>query len=291
VEDLQLLPKRDWADSFGDYWTPTRGAGLERLDAFLRSAVEGYHSSRDIPSVDGTSRLSPYLHWGQLGVREISGRLQRLKTNEGVKTFYNELVWREFAAHVLFNFPETPSQPLQDKYRKFPWQHNKAHLKAWQQGKTGYPIVDAGMRQLWQKGWMHNRVRMVVASVLVKHLLQPWQEGAKWFWDCLVDADLASNSLGWQWAGGCGADAAPYFRVFNPVLQGEKFDKDGSYVREFVPALKSLPNKYIHQPWEAPPAVQEEAGIRIGTDYPHPIVEHKEGRRRALEALNSLQNS
>lgn len=288
LEDFRLLPKLDWADSFAEGWDPTRRGGLNRLDQFLGKAVGAYKTGRDIPSRDGTSRLSPYLSWGQIGVREIAARLRGLKENESVQTFRDELIWREFAYHVLFNFPETPTKPLQSKYDRFPWKKNTAYLRAWQQGKTGYPIVDAGMRQLWQKGWMHNRVRMIVGSLLVKHLLQPWQDGAKWFWDCLVDADLASNTLGWQWAGGCGADAAPYFRVFNPILQGGKFDANGEYVREFVPELAKLPNKFIHQPWEAPLAVLETASLRLGKDYPFPIIDHGEGRKRALEALASL---
>ena len=241
------------------------------------------------PGVAGTSRLSPYLHWGQLGPREVWQAVQQtgLADNAGGFTFLSEIAWREFAYHLLYHFPETPERPLNPAYRHFPWEPDRSYLEAWQTGLTGYPIVDAGMRQLWQTGWMHNRVRMIAASFLVKHLLQPWQHGAAWFWDTLVDADLASNTMGWQWTAGCGADAAPYFRIFNPILQGEKFDPDGAYVRTWVPELKNLPARYIHQPWEAPAAILQQAGVRLGKDYPKPVIAHQAGRERALAALGA----
>ena len=201
-----------------------------------------------------------------------------------------ELGWRDFSYHLLHHFPSLPEKPLRPAFNDFPWTDGpNAELEAWQKGLTGFPIVDAGMRQLWQTGWMHNRVRMIVASFLVKELLIHWREGEAWFWDTLVDADPASNTASWQWAAGCGADAAPYFRIFNPVLQGEKFDGDGAYVTRFVPELKNLPPKYLHKPWEAPSAVLEEAGLKLGEDYPHPIVDRKHARTRALAAFQSIK--
>jgi len=208
---------------------------------------------------------------------------------QGPQVFAKEVYWREFAYNVLYHFPNTPDAPLQEKYADFPWEPDAGVLKRWQRGQTGYPIVDAGMRELYATGWMHNRVRMVVSSFLVKHLLQDWREGARWFWDTLVDADLASNTLGWQWSGGCGADAAPYFRVFNPMTQGHKFDPEGDYVRRWVPELVKLPNKYIHEPWEAPDGILRYAGVDLGETYPQPIIQHKQGRARALAALGKLK--
>ncbi|MCB0346139.1 MAG: FAD-binding domain-containing protein, partial [Bdellovibrionales bacterium] len=199
--------------------------------------------------------------------------------------------WREFAHHLLFHFPETTVEPLRQEFEAFPWEEDENHLRAWQQGMTGYPIVDAGMRELWHTGWMHNRVRMIVASFLVKHLLQPWQDGAAWFWDTLVDADLANNTLGWQWTAGCGADAAPYFRVFNPILQGEKFDPQGAYVRKWCPELTLLDTKLIHKPWEASAVELNQAGINLGTTYPLPIVDHQRARRTALAAYDEIRDS
>ncbi len=237
----------------------------------------------------GTSRLSPFLAHGQLGPRQVWAAVHAsgaADSNDGYK-FLSEIAWREFAYHLLVHFPHTPEQALYDKYDNFPWQPDQAQLRAWQRGQTGYPIVDAGMRELWATGWMHNRVRMIVASLLVKHLLQPWQDGARWFWDTLVDADLASNTMGWQWSAGSGADAAPYFRIFNPILQGEKFDPDGAYVKRWVPELKDMPARYIHNPWEAPPEIRRSAGLRLGDNYPKPVIEHKTGRERALAALQA----
>jgi len=207
----------------------------------------------------------------------------------GVETYLKEIAWRDFSYHLLFHFPHLPDQPLRAEFAKFPWAEDAAGLEAWQRGRTGYPIVDAGMRQLWQTGWMHNRVRMIVASFLIKDLLLPWQAGEAWFWDTLVDADLASNAASWQWVAGCGADAAPYFRVFNPTLQGEKFDPDGTYVRRWVPELAKLPDRLIHAPWTARPVELQAAGIRLGHDYPTPIVDHGGARQRALEAFKTLR--
>jgi deoxyribodipyrimidine photo-lyase len=289
IQNLELLPRLDWADGFRSFWNPTRAGGLERLRLFIRDGMGSYDEMRDIPAVEGTSRLSPYLHWGQLGPREVLAAIRGFPDSAGKETFYREIVWREFAYHVLFHNPETAMKPLQPSFNQFSWREDAADLEAWKKGLTGYPIVDAGMRQLWQTGWMHNRVRMIVASFLVKHLLLPWQEGAKWFWDTLVDADLASNSLGWQWAGGCGADAAPYFRVFNPIIQGKKFDPEGHYVRKYVPELRELPKRYIHTPWETPASLQQSLNLNIGDHYPAPIIEHGEGRNRALDAFQPLR--
>nr|WP_308950449.1 deoxyribodipyrimidine photo-lyase [Coraliomargarita sp. SDUM461003] len=293
LEALNLLPKVQWYRSFYAHWDPSEAGAMKRLDTFLAAAVENYDCARDRPDDDGTSCLSPYLQWGQIGPRQIAHRLKQqcdLRA-KGPQVYLKEIYWREFAYNVLYHFPHTPDTPLREEYTDFPWEHDAATLKAWQTGHTGYPIVDAGMRQLWQTGWMHNRVRMIVSSLLVKHLLHNWQEGAKWFWDTLVDADLASNTLGWQWSGGCGADAAPYFRVFNPIIQGQKFDPDGSYVKRFVPELKKLPAKYIHTPWEAPDGVLDYAGVELGKDYPEPIIDHQAGRARALAALDQFKSA
>jgi deoxyribodipyrimidine photo-lyase len=292
LESLSLLPDLNWHESIAEAWIPGEAAARERLDRFLGEAAEEYGDKRDFPAVEGTSGLSPYLHFGHIGPRQVWEAIHEHELHEspGGQVYLKELVWREFAYHVMFHFPHTPDSPLRGEYKQFPWERDEATLKAWQRGKTGYPLVDAGMRQLWKEGWMHNRVRMVVASLLVKHLLHDWRDGAEWFWDTLVDADLASNSLGWQWAGGCGADAAPYFRVFNPITQGEKFDPEGEYIRKYVPELSKLEVPYIHQPWEAPASVLEAAGIELGRNYPEPIIEHKEGRQRALDALEQFKS-
>ena len=288
IDDLDLRPEIGWDADFPERWTPTLEGASEALHGFLDGPIDRYGARRDRPSVRGTSRLSPFLAHGQLGPRQVwaavhaSGASDR---RDGFK-YLSEIGWREFAYHLLVHFPHTPTEALNDGYRDFPWEPDDEALEAWQEGRTGYPIVDAGMRELWRTGWMHNRVRMIVASLLVKHLLQPWQAGARWFWDTLVDADLASNTMGWQWSAGSGADAAPYFRIFNPMLQGEKFDPKGDYVRRWVPELAELPDKHIHTPWEAPSEVLEAAGVTLGDTYPHPIIEHKAGRQRALDALS-----
>jgi deoxyribodipyrimidine photo-lyase len=209
--------------------------------------------------------------------------------SSSIDKFLSEIGWREFCYHLLFHFPFMPNDAFNPKFAYFPWGSDSQRLRAWQKGKTGYPIVDAGMRELWQTGFMHNRVRMVVASFLTKHLLLHWREGEAWFWDCLLDADLASNACGWQWVGGSGADASPYFRIFNPVAQGEKFDKTGLYTRQWVPELAHLPDKYLHKPWEAPEAILVQSNITLGDSYPHPIVDHKTAREAALTAFGTLK--
>ncbi len=293
LEELELLPKIKWDSGFHDTWEPNRKAGLKRLNAFLTDAVSDYSTKRNRPDIEGTSRLSPYLHWGQIGPREVFAIADRhgLTQQAGAKKFLAEIGWREFSYHLMYHFPDTPEEPLREQFNSFPWQTNIKLLRAWQKGQTGYPIVDAGMRQLWHTGWMHNRVRMIAGSLLVKHLLLPWQEGARWFWDTLVDADLASNTQGWQWTAGCGADAAPYFRIFNPMTQGAKFDPNGDYVRQWVPELKNVSTKYIHQPWEASSQELQEAGVVLGENYPEPIIDHKAGRDRALRAFEEITES
>jgi deoxyribodipyrimidine photo-lyase len=273
-------------------WQPGERGAAKQLRAFLAAALVEYPTGRDRPDRTGTSRLSPHLHFGEISPRQVWHAVvawQARQSGPGVATaaeaFQRELGWREFSHQLLFHFPHTTNQPLKAQFVDFPWDHNPPTLKAWQRGLTGYPIVDAGMRELWSTGWMHNRVRMIVGSFLVKHLLIDWRQGAVWFWDTLVDADLANNTLGWQWVAGCGADAAPYFRIFNPVLQGRKFDPDGAYVRRWVPELGLLPKQHIHAPWEASPAELATSGVRLGQNYPQPIVDHAFARRRALDAL------
>jgi deoxyribodipyrimidine photo-lyase len=291
VEELKLLPTIPWDKGFYNFWKPGSDQALKNLDQFIETTASQYLESRNIPSIEGTSKLSPHLHYGEISPAEVWKILaeKSKKMGPGEEHYEKEILWREFAHHILFHFPKTPDNPLRKDFVNFPWEENEEFLHAWQKGKSGYPIVDAGMRQLWHTGWMHNRVRMIVASVLVKHLLQPWQKGTEWFWDTLVDADLAANTLGWQWASGCGADAAPYFRVFNPVLQGEKFDPEGKYVHEWVPELAKLGKKFIHQPWEASDDVMKAAGISYGESYPKPLVDVREGRDRALKAFKNLR--
>jgi len=293
IRDLKLLPKTEWNKKFEKYWNIGEDGAYKRLDDFLESGLKGYKEGRNFPSKDNVSCLSPYLHFGQISPNYIWHKVIS-QANKGymqdIDHFCSELGWREFSYYLLYHFPHLPKQNLNSKFDIFPWREDKRILKLWQKGKTGIPIVDAGMRQLWEMGYMHNRVRMIVGSFLVKNLLLNWRYGEKWFWDCLVDADLANNSASWQWIAGCGADAAPYFRIFNPVTQGQKFDPEGSYTRKFVPELKNLPDKYLFNPWEAPEHILSKAGINLGIDYPKPLVDLKESRDRALMAFASLKN-
>jgi len=304
LQALELEPSIAWDGGLAQAWTPGEAGARAQWRRFAADGLASYATGRDLCGTRGTSALSPHLHFGEISPRRIWHEMAKVERSwfsggagatavgsaardgarDGLRVFRAELGWREFAHHVLAAFPRTTDEPMRPAFARFPWQRDASLLRAWQRGLTGYPLVDAGMRQLWRTGWMHNRVRMVAASFLVKHLLQPWQEGARWFWDTLVDADLASNTMGWQWSAGCGADAAPYFRIFNPVLQGEKFDPDGAYIRQWLPELARLPSRFIHQPWKAP------AGERPNpSEYPSPIVDHATARNRALEAFDEVR--
>ncbi|MEI6107083.1 MAG: deoxyribodipyrimidine photo-lyase [Opitutae bacterium] len=296
LAQLGLRSAVRWDAGLASAWQPGEAAARLRLKQFAAGALGHYSDQRNLPAVDGTSALSAHLHFGEISPRQIWAAVRALSHDSGVfpasrgaQVFLSEVGWREFAYHLLYHFPHTPERPLRAEFAAFPWRTDAGQLRAWQKGQTGYPIVDAGMRQLWQTGWMHNRVRMIVASFLVKHLRISWQEGAAWFWDTLVDADLASNTLGWQWTAGCGADAAPYFRIFNPILQGLKFDPAGDYVRRWVPELARVPVDLIHQPWTAPAETLAAAGVVLGRNYPQPIVEHAEARVAALAALQEIR--
>lgn len=300
IEDLKLLgPKAKWNKAWQEkmlaYWNISEDAAREILNKFGDNQVQDYPDARDIPSKPGTSQLSPYLHFGMISPFRIWFEIEQKKIeskmqsdSNGYIAYLRQLCWREFAQYTLYHFPHSKSQNLNEKFDDFPWQKNSKALKAWQAGQTGYPIVDAGMRELWETGWMHNRVRMIVGSFLIKDLMIHWLEGAKWFEETLFDADLANNSMGWQWVAGSGVDSSPYFRIFNPMTQSEKFDSDARYLRKWVPELKKLEGKWIHRPFEAPKAVLEAAGIKLGVDYPKPLVNHDAARKEALAAYKSI---
>lgn len=292
LDDLALIPPIGWYETFEETWTPGEAGAREKLDAFMDVGISNYKEGRNFPDLPHVSRLSPHLHFGEIAPREVWHAANLAKAAQALETdadhFQSELGWREFSYYLLYHFPQLPRSNLQSKFDAFPWVEDTEALAAWQRGSTGIPIVDAGMRELWKTGYMHNRVRMIVASFLVKNLLIHWHHGERWFWDTLLDADLANNSASWQWVAGCGADAAPYFRIFNPVTQGHKFDPDGAYVKRFVPELSALPGKHLHAPWEAPESVLTDAGIVLGKHYPEPIVDLKDSRERALEAFRSL---
>lgn len=279
LEDQNLLPTQpDWSTPFTTYWTPGEKGAQKNLNTFVNDRLSSYDVHRDRPDISGTSLLSPHLHFGEVSPWTIYHKISEMDR----ESYIRQLIWRDFSYHLLYHFPTFPEQTFKKTFNKFAWENNPVALKAWQRGKTGYPIVDAGMRELWQTGYMHNRIRMVVASFLTKDLLIHWKAGEQWFWDTLLDADLANNAVSWQWVAGCGVDAAPYFRIFNPVLQGEKFDPEGLYVRKWIPELKKLPNEYIHKPWEAPPLILQAADIQLGKNYPNPIVDHAKARQDAL---------
>ncbi len=298
LSSLELERRGDWPACIQATWQPGTKGATQRLTDFLDKGLSTYVEDRDCPTRSTVSRLSPHLHFGEISPRiiwhEVQEHLDRHShagMHRQAAAFLRQLAWREFAHHLLHHFPGTPEQPLRAEYARFPWRRDPDALAAWQKGQTGYPIVDAGMRELWTTGWMHNRVRLLVASFLVKDLLIPWQDGARWFWDTLVDADLANNTLGWQWMAGCGADAAPYFRIFNPVSQGERFDRSGDYVRRWVPEVQRLPDRWIHRPWEAPPLVLKHAGVHLGRTYPKPLIDHGEARALVLTAFAALKGN
>jgi len=306
VDALDLLPRIRWDQGLAASWQPGESAALARARRFIAGdatggvggaglvALDDYAQARDLPARPGTSGLSAHLHFGEIGPRRLLAMIEDAHGSlaaPGAETFVRELGWREFAHHLLYHFPQTTTEPLDPRFTCFPWRTEGTAplLAAWQRGRTGVPLVDAGMRELWRTGWMHNRVRMVVASYLTKNLRLPWQAGAAWFWDTLVDADLAANTLGWQWTAGCGADAAPYFRVFNPVRQGERFDPQGDYVRRWCPEISRLPDKFIHQPWTAPAPILAAAGLTLGRDYPRPLVDLAGSRLEALAAFDRIK--
>ena len=284
INSEKILPNKKWFKNFEKIWSPDEESALKILNNFIKNKITNYSEGRNFPNKSGTSKLSPYIKFGQIHVETIWNECLKNKIkNIGTSKFLTEIGWREFNHSLINNFSHMVKNNYSNKFDKFPWQKNSKFLNAWKKGLTGYPIVDAGMRELYATGWMHNRVRMIVGSFLVKHLLINWKEGEKYFRNCLLDYNQASNVGGWQWVAGCGADAAPYFRIFNPILQGEKFDKDGEYVKKWVPELKDLPEKFIHKPWE-----YNGNNFKLGTDYPHPIVKHEEARVKALNAFKKI---
>ena len=290
IEPNDILPKKNWYKKFDKYWKVSENDSKKILKNLIENKIKDYGTSRDIPSIEGTSKLSPYIKHGQIHVGSIWKKCSEIKSKGiGYRKYINELGWREFSHSLINYFPEFLKGNFRKEFDKFPWAKNEKFLKAWKKGMTGYPIVDAGMRELYETGWMHNRIRMVVGSFLVKHLRINWTEGEKHFRNCLLDFNKANNVAQWQWVAGCGADAAPYFRIFNPILQGEKFDKEGIYVKKWVPELKNVPNKFIHKPWEMELKYQEAIKTIIGKDYPGPIVVHEKARAAALEAFQSLK--
>lgn len=289
LTNLKLLPTIAWDTGITATWQPGENQAQVQLQHFLANGINNYKEGRDFPAKNSVSGLSPYLHFGEISPKQICYALKNLPENENTEHFKRELCWREFSYYLLFHLPHLPTQNLRPAFDDFPWQQNRELLKKWQQGKTGYPIVDAGMRELWNTGYMHNRVRMICASFLVKNLLIDWRYGADWFWDCLLDADLANNSASWQWVAGCGADAAPYFRIFNPTTQAEKFDPTGNYIKKYLPELKHLAVKYLFTPSEAPTHVLSQAQITLGQDYPFPLVNLKSSRQQALDAYAQIK--
>ncbi|MEM9879128.1 MAG: deoxyribodipyrimidine photo-lyase [Pseudomonadota bacterium] len=290
LDEWQLLPaKPDWAAGIAQMWTPGEAGAHAQLAHFGPERAQLYGTDRDLPEKPGTSQLSPHLHFGEVSARQVWHSLGNRMEIEAAEPFIRQLGWRDFSVSLITHAPDLPEAAWSPKFRNFPWRDDAAALKRWQRGQTGYPIVDAGMRQLWQTGWMHNRVRMIVASFLCKHLLLHWRHGEDWFWDTLVDADLANNAAGWQWVAGSGADASPYFRIFNPIAQAQKFDPQGQYIRRFVPELADLPTKFIHAPWTAPQNTLTSCEVVLGKTYPHPMVDHSAARSRALGAYEQIK--
>ncbi|MDG2313340.1 MAG: deoxyribodipyrimidine photo-lyase [Alphaproteobacteria bacterium] len=291
---LSLLTNKQWEANLAKHWNIGESAAQTQLHTFINRALKNYKNDRDFPAISSTSKLSVHLHWGSISPNMIwyeTKKLQETKnSNIGINTFMSQLAWREFSYSLLYYFPNLPNKNLQSKFDNFPWRKDRKLLKSWQKGRTGYPIIDAGMRELWETGYMHNRVRMISGSFLVKNLLMDWRDGEAWFWDTLVDADLANNSASWQWIAGCGADAAPFFRIFNPTRQSQRFDPKGLYIRKWLPEISRLPTKYIHEPWLAPSDVLLNSNIVIGNNYPHPIVDHSVTRKYALDCFNKIKN-
>jgi len=291
LDGLDLLPRENWHCELTERWQIGEPAAQRRLEEFCATALANYRDGRDYPALEATSRLSPNLCFGEISPHQAWHRAAQAAMHdggEGAGHFQRELGWREFSYHLLYHFPELPEKNFNRRFDAFDWRDNPPGLEAWQRGLTGFPIVDAGMRELWQTGYMHNRVRMVAASFLIKNLGIHWRAGEAWFWDCLVDADLANNSASWQWVAGSGADAAPYFRIFNPLLQSEKFNPAGEYLARYCPELAGLPAKLRHRPWKAPADALRQAGIELGVDYPLPILDLKTTRERALERFKAL---
>ncbi len=285
----KVLPNKNWFKKFEKYWNPSEIKSDKVLNELIQKKIGNYHKTRDYPSIEGTSKISPYLKHGQVHVEKIWETCHNLENkNTGFRKFINEIGWREFSHSLINYFPQMLKGNLRKEFDKFPWIENKKYLEAWKKGITGYSIVDAGMRELYETGWIHNRVRMIVGSFLVKHLRIHWEEGEKYFRNTLLDFNVANNVASWQWVAGCGADAAPYFRIFNPILQGEKFDKDGTYVKQWVPELKNVPAKFIHRPWEMDDELQKSINFKIGKDYPLPIVDHAKAREQALNAFDKI---
>ena len=288
LDESNILPKHSWHSKLHQHWKVSEDAAMEQLESFLEQGISNYKKGRDFPMKENVSMLSPYLHFGNVSVSQVWEKVSKLPQDENTGHFMSELGWREFSYYLLHHFQDLPKSNLQSKFDAFPWVVNESQLKAWKKGLTGIPFVDAGMRQLWQCGYMHNRMRMVVGSFLVKNLRHHWKEGEMWFRECLVDFDLANNSASWQWVAGCGTDAAPYFRIFNPVTQGQRFDPQGEYTRHYLPELKNLPLQYLFNPWEAPDDILKEAGVVLGENYPKPMVDLKLSRQQALDAFQSL---
>jgi len=293
LDEISILPKNNWHKKFDGMWNIGEHAAYKKLEDFIEDGLVNYKDGRNFPSQNNVSRLSPHLHFGEISPNQIWYMVDELDDSiypeRDVYHFKSEIGWREFSYSLLYYNQELQTENLYKKFDKFPWTKDISNLQNWKRGLTGYPIVDAGMRELWETGYMHNRLRMVVGSFLVKNLLIHWNYGERWFWDCLIDADMASNSASWQWVAGSGADAAPYFRIFNPIMQGQKFDPDGSYTKKYIPELANVPLKYLFNPWDAPKSILDDSGVTLGKDYPYPIVNMQESRDLALDAFDTIR--